>query len=617
MLTRVAAVAGAGVMLVLPAAGAHAATAQSVPQEARGLDMTQLGQVGAPAAWRVSKGAGVTVGVLDTGADGTVPDLTGAVTSGPDYTAGADPAGYQPPHLHGTYIASLIAGHGSGPGDSEGMLGVAPEARILSVRVILDDGEPGLSVFESSPRFEDSVAKGIDYAVNHGVRVINMSLGSPEPIRSVRAAIGYAVSHGVVVVASAGNSGTSGGGYTPYDFPAAFTGVIAVAAVNSSGDRASFSDKNASVVVSAPGVSVVGAGPGGEYIQADGTSPAAAFVSGVVALIRSRYPDLTPALVEQALVTTTTHHPAGGYSPSVGFGEVDASAALAAAAKLASASATTGMSASARVGAASLGPIQVTHRDEAIVRGYGAAAALTGLGFLVAVVLLIVWLTRAARDRRKTAKTPLQELAETEQVFHAGLDLHLAAQPHARDVHRRFGQRQHVLAGGGDPDVGGRVIRGLLPHILLAVGSQASTERHAQVGNGATHGPVAEIVGAIGLAELREPAGQFLQSLPALLGGDSHSCLVPWWTVPFSRTVTLPGGQSDPWTANQAIRASITRWRRLPACRPRRWTSTRLSSKLCMTGSARSSANWVSPAGDNSGDDTVQARYRAGPQGHG
>ena len=74
------------------------------------------------------------------------------MTTGPDYTLGADPPGYHPPHLHGTYIASLIAGHGSGPGRSGGVIGVAPDARILSVRVILDDQEPGLDVYNSKPR---------------------------------------------------------------------------------------------------------------------------------------------------------------------------------------------------------------------------------------------------------------------------------------------------------------------------------------------------------------------------------------------------------------------------------------------------------------------------------
>ena len=194
----------------------------------------------------------MTVGVLDTGVDASAADLSGSVRTGPDYTLGADPPGYQPPHLHGTFIASLIAGHGSGPGRADGVIGVAPAARVLSVRVILDDQEPGLGRYNTNPRFADAIGQGIRYAASHGAGVINMSLGSAEPSRAMQAALAYAVSRGVVVVASAGNSGAPGPAYTPYSYPASFTGVMSVAAVNDDGVRAPFSDRNSSVVLSAP-----------------------------------------------------------------------------------------------------------------------------------------------------------------------------------------------------------------------------------------------------------------------------------------------------------------------------------------------------------------------------
>jgi type VII secretion-associated serine protease mycosin len=391
---------------LISAPGSSAASTPGIRQQVRADEMPELREIDVPAAWRVTRGAGVTVAVLDTGADPAIPDLTGSVTTGPDYTLGADPPGYRPPHLHGTYIASLIAGHGSGPGRSGGVIGVAPDARVLSVRVILDDQEPGLDVYNSKPKYADAIPDGIRYAVSHGAQVINMSLGSTVPNRDTRLAIGYAISHNVVVVASAGNDGASGSRFTPYSYPASFTGVISVAAAGATGGRASFSDRNASVVISAPGVNVVGAGPGGEYLIATGTSPAAAFVSGVVALIRSKYPRLAPALVTQALVSSARHRPTAGYSPSTGFGEVDAVAALAAARRLATRRPETGLSASARFGPGPAGPIQVVHRSYRKILALGVLAGVAALGFLLALTLLVMQLVRG---RARRASEPVTE----------------------------------------------------------------------------------------------------------------------------------------------------------------------------------------------------------------
>ena len=357
-----------------------------------------LRQIQAPQAWQITRGSGVTVAVLDTGVDSAAPDLVGSVGAGPDYTAGVNPARYRPPLVHGTYIASLIAGHGSGPDGAFGVIGVAPQARILSVRVILDDGEPGTATYNADPRYANAIGRGIFYAVGRGAQVINMSLGSQQPTAYMRAAVAYALARGVVIVASAGNDGTSSG-FAPYVYPASFTGVIAVAAVTGAGARASFSEQNAAVVLSAPGIDVIGAGPAGGYVDAAGTSPAAALVSGVAALIKSRYPGLSPALVEQALITTAARRPHGGYSTGTGFGEVDAVTALAAAARLAAARPAGGL-APAAVFAASGTPrasqIQVVHRDIASIDGYTAAA---GVGAVCAVIALWLGLALTRRAR--------------------------------------------------------------------------------------------------------------------------------------------------------------------------------------------------------------------------
>jgi type VII secretion-associated serine protease mycosin len=383
------------------AAGTGVAQAQGGGQQARAADLAVLQQIAVPAAWHASKGSGVTVAVLDTGVNPVAPDLTGTVTVGPDYTAGANPPGYSPPHLHGTYIGSIIAGHGSGPSMSGGVIGVAPRAKILSVRVILDDQEPGFQVYNGNAAYYDAIAEGIRYAVRHGADVINMSLGSTVATRSMRLAIADAIAHGVVVVASAGNNGTGRGGFTPYSYPASFTGVISVAAVDASGQRASFSDRNASVVISAPGVNVVGDGPGNSYLTGSGTSPASAFVAGVAALVKSKYPRLKPVQVMQAIVTSARRRSPGGYSPSVGFGEVDAAGALRAAGRLdSSRPATAGTQApTARFGHSAVGPIVVVPSETALTVALTAVAALAAIGFIASLVGL-------SRRRRRRASPP-------------------------------------------------------------------------------------------------------------------------------------------------------------------------------------------------------------------
>ena len=407
MLTGLMALARLATAGLLTLPGLAATPASSGPaievRSIRSAEQPQLVAINAPQAWPVTRGKGVTVAVLDTGVDGSVPDLTGSVTTGPDETAGIDPAGYHPPHLHGTYIASLIAGHGSGAGRRSGVIGVAPAASILSVRVILDNGEPGFSDFAAESANDNAIGSGIMYAVRHGARVINMSLGSTAPTKGLRAALAYAAAHGVVVVAAAGNMGAAQHGYTPLSYPAAFPGVIAVAAVNQNGKRAAFSDHNSSVVLSAPGVNVVGAGPGGSYLEADGTSPASAIAAGVAALIRARYPRLAPVQVERAMLSSARHRPSGGYSPATGFGEVDAPAALAAAGRLSAARAATGVAASARF--AHPGPIQVVHRDHTRITAYTVAAIVFALGFLAWLVVLAVRIRRL-RTRERNATQP-------------------------------------------------------------------------------------------------------------------------------------------------------------------------------------------------------------------
>jgi subtilisin family serine protease len=329
-------------VLALAAVTALIMTVGPAPARAdtvRNAQMWVLNAVDAPAAWQVTKGQGVTVAVIDSGVNPDVSDLTGSVIPGPDLTGVGTPESNPNWGMHGTWMASLIAGHGHDGGGS-GIMGVAPMARVLSIRVITNSGDPGYARYQrqSQARHQRELATAIKYAISHGAGVISMSLGDGAPSLPVRLALQEALNHNIVVLASSGNSGNAPGaraqGHAPLSFPADYPGVLSVAAVGQDGAPAGFSSDNLSVQVAAPGVQVPAQGQDGGYWLVSGTSPACALAAGVAALIRSADPALPPDLVRQAITTTTSNRPPGGYDDEVGFGTVDAAAALAAAARL-------------------------------------------------------------------------------------------------------------------------------------------------------------------------------------------------------------------------------------------------------------------------------------------
>lgn len=284
-------------------------------------------------AWRTTKGAGITVAVLDTGVEADHPDLVGNVLPGKDMIGFGAKDGDRAWARHGTAMAGIIAGHGHGAGDADGVMGIAPEAKILPVRVILEDGDPARARARSTRG--NALAEGIRWAADHGAEVINLSLGDdsasahPEPAEDE--AVQYALKKGSVVVASAGNGGEKG---DHISYPAAYPGVIAATAVDRYGTRASFSTRRWYATVSAPGVDVVIADPDHKYYEGWGTSAASAFVSGAAALIKAAHPDLTPAQIKELLEDTARNAPSGGRDDSRGYGFIDPAAALAEADRL-------------------------------------------------------------------------------------------------------------------------------------------------------------------------------------------------------------------------------------------------------------------------------------------
>ncbi|HEV2345139.1 MAG TPA: S8 family serine peptidase [Actinocrinis sp.] len=281
---------------------------------------------------RISTGSGVTVAVLDSGVMGERVDLTAQVTTGPDYAGGIEQPGQVGWGEHGTCMASIIAGHGRGGED--GMLGIAPRAHVLSIRVIRDDDAPDIDQPTTS---QTPISDGIRYAVDHGAQVISMSLGGNDAGASTDAtpeadAIRYALDHNVVVVVAAGNSADKG---NAIQFPGAERGVISVAAVDSSGRHAAFSTTSWDVSVAAPGVNLPcdAAASDDEYLLGDGTSQATAYVAGLAALVKSKNRGLSPTQVRDIIEQTARDKPAGGRDDEIGFGIIDPVAAVEAATK--------------------------------------------------------------------------------------------------------------------------------------------------------------------------------------------------------------------------------------------------------------------------------------------
>ncbi|KUN84887.1 type VII secretion-associated serine protease mycosin [Streptomyces bungoensis] len=314
-----------GSLVLGPAATAHA---DGIRAQQWGLSALHLDE-----AWRTTKGRGVTVAVLDTGVEDDHPDLAGNVLAGKDMIGFGARQGDRTWARHGTAMAGIIAGHGHGPDHADGVMGVAPEAKILPVRVILEDGDPARGKARTTRG--GALADGIRWAADHGADVINLSLGddssSAHPEAGEDEAVQYALKKGVVVVASAGNGGDKG---DHVSYPAAYPGVIAATAVDKYGTRGSFSTRRWYAAVSAPGVDVVIADPDHRYYEGWGTSAASAFVSGAAALVKAAHPALTPAQIKRLLEDTARNAPVGGRDDSRGFGMVDPAAALRAADRL-------------------------------------------------------------------------------------------------------------------------------------------------------------------------------------------------------------------------------------------------------------------------------------------
>ena len=392
----------------------HANTIRDQEWWLAGLHVTQ--------AWPQSEGSGIIVAVLGTGVDASYPGLAGSVITGPDYTGSGRAPGSPYWGVEGTAVAGLIAAHAP----DWGMTGVAPDAKILSVRVTLEFNDPLAANPAISRRLPQAIADGIRYATDHGARIIDLPLdpgtlgltskGDPAAAggsAAERAAVGYALSKGVVLVAPAGDDGEGSG---IVNYPAAYPGVVAVGAIDRGGHLASFSSKRSDASLTAPGVRLVTAAPPSTFGTVSSTSTASGIVAGVAALILSRFPHLTVTQVTQALIESTATATAGTGLPPLparsatgaGYGTVDALRAMNLAAVItAENQPRPAVSSSGPSAAASVAPHQPARPTAAAPRRAGAGPlagsvlrdAVAGVGGLIVLLIVGLLVVRSRRDR--------------------------------------------------------------------------------------------------------------------------------------------------------------------------------------------------------------------------
>ncbi len=308
---KLCAVIGTSVLALM--IGIYAAPAQADSIRNQQWYLTNLK---ASEAQSITKGAGVTVAVIDSGTE-PHPDLRQNLLPGRDFLPGVSAGGNgrQDSVGHGTGIAALIAGAGTSP--NNGIIGIAPAAKILPIKIVDEDtatiGGPSQQAGEA-----------ITWAEVHGAKVINMST-SLNPSFSLQNAVKSALDSGVVIVAAAGNVGQGDIGTI---YPAALDGVLTVGASGRDGKYNSLSTKSSKVDICAPGVDIYTASLANKYAKTSGTSASTAIVSGAAALVRAKFPQMSGKEVVHRLTATADDIGPPGRDNECGFGELNIVKAL-------------------------------------------------------------------------------------------------------------------------------------------------------------------------------------------------------------------------------------------------------------------------------------------------
>ncbi|WP_413299610.1 S8 family peptidase [Bacillus sp. 1P10SD] len=243
---------------------------EEVTEVPKGVDMIQ-----APKVWEKTKGKGVTIAILDTGCDLTHPDLRERIIGGRNFTR--DDKGikevYRDYNGHGTHVAGTMAA----TINQKGVVGVAPEANLLIVKVLDRNG---------SGQYE-WIINGIYYAIEQKVDIISLSLGGPEDVPELHEAIQKAVANNILVVCAAGNEGDGQDATDEFGYPGSYNEVISVGAINLDREISDFTNSNNEVDLVAPGENILSTYLRGKFARLSGTSMATPHVSGALALLKA------------------------------------------------------------------------------------------------------------------------------------------------------------------------------------------------------------------------------------------------------------------------------------------------------------------------------------------
>lgn len=273
-----------------------------------------LAKIGATAAWDTTQGAGVTIAILDSGVDGSHPDLAPNMVPGfnvyGNNTDTSDVCG------HGTAVAGSAAARTN---NAMGVAGVAGQAKIMPIRIAYLDSASG-----SCYAYSSTIASGITYAADNGARIANVSYGPLAGSAAIQSAAQYMKNKGGLVFVSAGNDGLDQN-ITPS------TTLIAVSATDTNDAKTSWSSYGSFVSLAAPGEGIWTTSKGGIYQGWNGTSFASPVAAGVAALMMAAAPSLDGAQIEQALFASAVSLGAAGRDPLYGYGRVDAAAGVKAA----------------------------------------------------------------------------------------------------------------------------------------------------------------------------------------------------------------------------------------------------------------------------------------------